>query len=1259
MKKYAIYLLLICFISSCNKNKEESTNTHELKVVEAKGYVVPKDSMAEPKVIPVDESKLKKVPAGNPKVVPTNLNVHIAGEPKVVVAGKPRVITPGTDTFSLPKVVVAKDSPFIAKQPKPISALPFRMKDAAICNIQYLDEDEGMNSSYVLSMLEDKSGNLWFGTTGGGVSKYDGKSFTCFTKNEGLSNNYVWSIFEDKRGNLWFGTAGGGVTKYDGKSFTHYTEKEGLSNVVLAILEDNSGNLWFGTNGGTGVIKYNGNCVDDIINGTNLYKHKPQDLKKNKKEIDKSFTHYTINEGLSNNNIWSIIEDKSGNLWFGTSGGGVSKFDGKSFTNYTEKEGLGNNDVRSIFEDKSGNIWFGTYGGGVSKYNGNCVDDIINGTNLYKHKNKDLTKSKKDLIKYFMNYTEKEGLSSNYVRSILEDKSGNLWFGTNKGGVNKYDGNCIDDIINKTNLYQHNQQDLRKNKKDLIKSFTQFTEKEGLSSNHVLPILEDKSGNLWFGTSGGGVCKYNGNSFVHYTEKEGLSYYVIRAIVEDKNGNIWLGTSGGGVCKYDGKSFTNYTKKEGLGSNVVFSILEDKSGNLWFGTSGEGVSRFDGKTFTNFKEIDGLKNSSVRSIYEDKFGKIWFGTSSGIYLFDGKSFLNYSEKDGLSSNFIGPISEDKRGNLWFGTSGCGAIKYDRKSFTFYTKNEGLSENYIFSIFEDKSENLWFGTAGGGVTKYDGKSFTHYTEKEGLSNNNVASIIENKSLPSEVGIWVGTDKGINFFRYQTNEFTHFHKEDGLKVETFYDNSILLDSKNRIWWGSGKALTMLNLNEFKINEKAPKIQLENIFLQENFVDYNNIQMDSSAFSSDLKRIKFSDVARFHNYPIDLELPFDINHLTFHFSAIDWYAPHKIKYQYKLEGLDIDWSNLTSENKADYRNIPFGNYTFKVKAIGSANKWSKTFEYSFIIHPPWWRTWWAYGTYTIIIISSLIFFIRWRERKLKSEKEILEKTVEERTAEVVEQKNLIQEKHKEITDSINYAERIQRSFLATKELLNENLKDYFVFFQPKDVVSGDFYWASKLSDGNFAYTCADSTGHGVPGAIMSILNISSLELAIKEKLTAPSEILNYTRTEIINRLKKDGSEEGGKDGMDCSLIILNKEKTKLTYSAANNPIWIIRENELIELKPDKMPVGKHDKDQNPFTQHEFDLQKGDLIYSLTDGMPDQFGGTKGKKYKYTQLKEFLISISMLSMHEQHQKLKSEFENWKGDLEQVDDVCVIGIKV
>ena len=279
----------------------------------------------------------------------------------------------------------------------------------------------------------------------------------------------------------------------------------------------------------------------------------------------------------------------------------------------------------------------------------------------------------------------------------------------------------------------------------------------------------------------------------------------------------------------------------------------------------------------------------------------------------------------------------------------------------------------------------------------------------------------------------------------------------------------------------------------------------------------------------------------------------------------------------------------------------------------------------------------------------------KEVEQQKEIIEVQKEQ----VEKQKEQVEAAHKEIKDSINYAERIQRSFLATDELLNQNLNDYFVFFQPKDVVSGDFYWANKLSNGTFAMVNADSTGHGVPGAIMSILNISSIEEAIKEGSTAPYEIFNKTRKFIIDRLKKDGSKDGGKDGMDASIICFDFETNKFTYTAAKNPIWIIRNGVLSEIKPEKMPIGKHDKDHIPFEGGEFEIQKGDQVYTLTDGFQDQFGGPKGKKFMAKKLREFILSISHLSMEEQHQKIKEAFTNWKGEIEQVDDVCVIGVRI
>ncbi len=340
-------------------------------------------------------------------------------------------------------------------------------------------------------------------------------------------------------------------------------------------------------------------------------------------------------------------------------------------------------------------------------------------------------------------------------------------------------------------------------------------------------------------------------------------------------------------------------------------------------------------------------------------------------------------------------------------------------------------------------------------------------------------------------------------------------------------------------------------------------------------------------------------------------------------------------------------------------------------------------------------------LILVLGLAAAI-WRSLRINQKKN---KIIEQQKQLVEHQKHIVEEKHKEITDSINYAERIQRSFLATKELLDQNLQEYFVFFKPKDIVSGDFYWAAEVSGSGFKVpgyenreqetrnrklfylATADSTGHGVPGAIMSLLNITSLEKAIEHN-SNPAEILNHTRNTIIERLKKDGSADGGKDGMDCSLMLFDFANQKLQVAAANNPVWIVRSTvtssageggvsrsdtkgsqyeqsstqtdmQLIEIKPDKMSVGKSDKQHESFTLHTIDLQKGDMVYALTDGFPDQFGGPKGKKFMSRNLKELLIANSHLPLNEQKELLDKTLMEWVGNLEQVDDVTIVGIRI
>ncbi len=276
-------------------------------------------------------------------------------------------------------------------------------------------------------------------------------------------------------------------------------------------------------------------------------------------------------------------------------------------------------------------------------------------------------------------------------------------------------------------------------------------------------------------------------------------------------------------------------------------------------------------------------------------------------------------------------------------------------------------------------------------------------------------------------------------------------------------------------------------------------------------------------------------------------------------------------------------------------------------------------------------------------------------------------------LEDKNkIIEEKNKEITDSIHYAKQIQHALLAGDSFLKKHLPEYFILYKPKDIVSGDFYWAATIDDKLIMIT-ADCTGHGVPGAFMSLLNISYLrEAVIEKKIISPEKILDYVRTQLIHSLNPEGSEIESKDGMDAVLSVIDFKQLKLDFACANNPLWILRGNKLIEFKPDKMPVGMHYGEQKPFSLNSVDLQKGDVIYTFTDGYADQFGGNamskghsdvttdeQGKKFKYKQLKELLIANADKSMDAQKEILNKTFETWKGSLEQIDDVLIIGIRV
>lgn len=344
-----------------------------------------------------------------------------------------------------------------------------------------------------------------------------------------------------------------------------------------------------------------------------------------------------------------------------------------------------------------------------------------------------------------------------------------------------------------------------------ISNFITYSTEQGLPLSNITCGCEDKFGNLWFGTSGAGACRFDGKTFKTFTTKHGLAGNNVRRIIEDSKGNIWFATDGNGASKYDGKLFIEFTGKQELGGQTIIDICEDNSGNLWLCTVSDGVLRYDGKSFTSITTNDGLINNQARCINKDRSGKIWIGTKNGVSCYDNGSFVSYTSKQGLPEQTILAIYEDTNGDIWFTTYGGGVSRYNGKTFESITTDSGLASNSVRSIYEDQKGNIWFGTFGGGASFYDGKSFRNYTIEQGLSNNYVNSIFEDKTG----NLWFCTGGG-GICRYEGNAFVTFTNETGLSNNDVA--SILEDKAGNIWFATVDGLNQFNGKTFSTYTKA---------------------------------------------------------------------------------------------------------------------------------------------------------------------------------------------------------------------------------------------------------------------------------------------------------------------------------------------------------------------------------------------------------------------------------------------------------
>jgi two-component system, sensor histidine kinase ChiS len=885
-----------------------------------------------------------------------------------------------TETISPPPVIKAgqPDVIALANRPPPeivdLSKSPAPLKRPAgfFVTMQNFNTEHGLALSSILSGFKDKAGNLWFGTFGNGVSKFDGKSFTTYNSSHGLIHNLIEAITEDSEGNIWFSTYGG-ASRYNGVYFENFTTEHGLpGNHINRILEDKSGNIWFATR--SGLSRYNPDKSDTTLSQFINYDEKhgftgdyaayiiedhkgylwisgDRGVLKYDPAADANgeipFSDCSEITGLENIIVNCMAEDRDGRIWFGTSEGAV-RFDpakvgnGKSaFTNYTTADGLISNSITSILEDRAGNIWLGSEEG---------VSEFI----------------KEDSA--FINYTSQQGLASSIVVCMVEDNAGSLWFGTKGNGLSRFDG----------------------------KSTIEYTARQGLPGKTVFSITEDHNGDIWIGAEKGGLTKLtqghqdlNKGNFVNYSTTQGLRDGNAMNMMVDKAGNLWFG-SGYGLSKYNSKSVTTYSSAQGLITNSVISLQEDSKGNIWFGTYEGGLSRFDGKSFINYTTDQGLVHNTVWNIHEDNSGVIWFATRGGLSRFDGENFINFTTAQGLPDNKLSIVTADKAGNLLIGSWG-GGVSIIRKKWV-----DSLNQNNVSHIEQNIFEN--FSTA------------------HGLPNDVIYGILED----DDGNIIIGTSKGLTILKGGLSADREkiakegveiFNQQTGYPIKDVSNNySMMIDHRGVVWAGTGDKLVRFDYKEVHRNTKAPQVIIQSIGINHENISWHSLQRaresevfeyspnvpayvlnELTAFGKQLneserdtliskfRKIHFDQISPFNAIPENLILPYTHNTIRFDFVGIETAKPFLVYYQFMLEGSEKYWSPLSTRTMAEYSNLRQGTYTFKLRAKSSDGVWSEPITYDFKVLPPWWFTWWAVVLYISLFFLALLGIRRYEMNRI----------------------------------------------------------------------------------------------------------------------------------------------------------------------------------------------------------------------------------------------------------------------------------------
>jgi ligand-binding sensor domain-containing protein/serine phosphatase RsbU (regulator of sigma subunit) len=1023
--------------------------------------------------------------------------------------------------------------------------------------------------------------------------------FKLFGTREGLGSKTIYSVIQGKNGYIWLST-GDGLIRYDGFNFSSQFSTDSVSKrIVKSSYRDKFGNLWFGHDDGT-ITYYNGKNFRTIRTG---------------KEITSS--------------INAITEDNKGFIYCISENDGIIRVS-PQFEARVISKALDGGRLYSVTIGNDGEFFIGTATGLylyrisddkevfelISKITSipstkiSCIfkiptkDIYYIGTEdegLYTLDGKGFTLANYSILSVKPS-KELEGAS---IESVCNDVQGNYWIGTKSQG-----------------LFELVPQKSGKGYSDLI----HYDENNGLGDRYIKGVYKDREGIIWIATYNNGLASLSGE-FVFYDFSDMKAGKSFTALYADKE-YLWIGTDMGLIRvnqnKPSDKIFLN--SKNGLPNDKVTALYQDQS-FLWIGTSQSGLYKLALNTLraNRFYFSINLLDNDINAI-TGRNDILYTATNNGIIRFNLKTgqHQGFSMNEGLTFNRILGLYLDKNDSLWYATKGSGVYILGGSYKSLRTK----AEVEFSCLTADKFGNMWAGTNGNGVVRFQDTS--NYTNKEGLKSDYCYSIITG----TDGNIWVGHREGVSRINPENNSIVVYGTDHGFKGD-LNPNAVALDEKGKLFFGTTDGLIAFDYSK-EIKQKVPPVlNLTSVKINDKIIDFS-------------KPI----VLPYNRYKIQIE------YIGLHYSA-----PARVSYFYKFQSSDEDGDWIPIIGSTFRTEVKDGRFVFKLKACsGELVCNEQALELKIYVRPPFWKTWWFILSAIIILVLAIIGIIKYNEHRHIEYEKKLQKELDERTREVMIQKEEIEIKNRDITDSINYAQRIQASILPSMKRLHERFSGSFIFYQPRDIVSGDFYWFDMIGQDKFMIVCADSTGHGVPGAFMSMIGTTLIkDICIRNESFSPADILRMLDSEIRSTLNQNVEAERSNDGMDIIVCEIDIKTYQVRISSAMRPLIVYRSGEQIYIPGSKCSVGGvyEEKEAKLFEENTYVLSKGDLIYMFSDGYPDQFGGPVGKKFKMVRLRNLLQHVYIKPMDEQYQHVMNNFNLWRGNFEQVDDVLFLGIKI